>query len=147
MDGQEPVAGVAASPRRRSTDSRRKSSDGVVPNGSPNGTTLNPTPTQQPPATPNNKTPGKLRKNGSKLKLYAPRLPAVSSAMVLVLFALLAPIVDRAYHRLATEGKIVSDVSTFSHDVGRFQVKWNKVRRCKLTSARPRAEIAWFLTP
>ena len=106
MSGDEHARG--ASPTRRPATERRGS---VVPNSTP--------------PEPSPKTP-RLRKSGSKLALYAPKLPAVSSAAVLVLVALLAPVVDRAYHRLATEGKIVSDVSSFSHDVGRFQVKWNQ---------------------
>ena len=33
---------------------------------------------------------------------------------------------DLAYHRLSTEGRLVSDVPTVQHELGRFQVKWDK---------------------
>ena len=69
-------------------------------------------------------TPG--RRRGRLLQLYAPKLPVVSSAFVFGLFALLAPLLERQYHRLATDGRLVSDVPTVSHELGRFTVKWDK---------------------
>ena len=66
------------------------------------------------------------RRSGRLLPLYAPRLPVVSSAFVFGLFALLAPWLDHWYHRLATDGRLVSDVPTVSYELGRFQVKWDK---------------------
>ena len=79
------------------------------------------------------------RRSARLLQLYVPRLPVVSSTFVVILFALLAPLVDRAYHRLATEGRLASDVASVTHRVGRFQVKWdiNELRlsvRAPLTS-------------
>ena len=57
----------------------------------------------------------------------SPRLPVFSSAFVFGLFALLAPIADRAYHALSTEGRMASDVPSFAHDLGKgFVVEWDK---------------------
>lgn len=59
--------------------------------------------------------------------VYAPRVPLVSSAFVLVAYAALAPTFGKAYHALNTEGRIVSDVASGSWDVGgRFRVAWDR---------------------
>ena len=49
----------------------------------------------------------------------------MSSTFVVMLFALLAPLADRAYHKLHTEGRLASDVASVTHRVGRFHVKWD----------------------
>ena len=56
------------------------------------------------------------------MQLYAPRLPVFSSAFLLAALAVFAPAVDRAYHKLHTEGRVVSDVASVAYDVGRFTV-------------------------
>jgi sulfoquinovosidase len=67
------------------------------------------------------------RRSGRLATLYVPRLPVFSSAFVFGLFALLAPIADRAYHALSTEGRMASDVPSFAHDLGKgFVVEWDK---------------------
>lgn len=68
----------------------------------------------------------KTRRRGRLLQLYVPTFPVFSSAFVFAIFALLAPVADRAYHRLATEGRLASDVPSVAHELGRFQVKWDK---------------------
>ena len=65
------------------------------------------------------------RRSARLLQLYAPRLPVMSSTFVVMLFALLAPLADRAYHKLHTEGRLASDVASVTHRVGRFHVKWD----------------------
>jgi hypothetical protein len=66
------------------------------------------------------------RRSGRLATLYVPRLPVFSSAFVFGLFALLAPIADRAYHALSTEGRMASDVPSFAHDLGKgFVVEWD----------------------
>ena len=59
------------------------------------------------------------------MQLYAPRFPVVSSAFLLAALAVFAPAVDRAYHKLHTEGRVVSDVASVAYDVGRFTVAWD----------------------
>ena len=59
------------------------------------------------------------------MQLYAPRFPVVSSAFLLAALAVFAPVVDRAYHKLHTEGRVVSDVASVAYDVGRFTVAWD----------------------
>jgi hypothetical protein len=59
------------------------------------------------------------------VQLYAPRFPVVSSAFLLAALAVFAPAVDRAYHKLHTEGRVVSDVASVAYDVGRFTVAWD----------------------
>ena len=60
-----------------------------------------------------------------RVQLYAPRFPVVSSAFLLAALAVFAPVVDRAYHKLHTEGRVVSDVASVAYDVGRFTVAWD----------------------
>ena len=60
-----------------------------------------------------------------RVQLYAPRFPVVSSAFLLAALAVFAPAVDRAYHKLHTEGRVVSDVASVAYDVGRFTVAWD----------------------
>ena len=60
-----------------------------------------------------------------RVHLYAPRFPVVSSAFLLAALAVFAPAVDRAYHKLHTEGRVVSDVASVAYDVGRFTVAWD----------------------
>ena len=60
-----------------------------------------------------------------RVRLYAPRLPVVSSAFLVAALAVFAPAVDRAYHKLNAEGRVVSDVASVAYDVGRFTVRWD----------------------
>lgn len=53
-----------------------------------------------------------------RVQLYAPRLPVFSSAFLLAALAVFAPAVDRTYHKLHTEGRVVSDVASVAYDVG-----------------------------
>lgn len=72
------------------------------------------------------------------MQLYAPRLPVFSSAFLLAALAVFAPVVDRAYHKLHTEGRVVSDVASVAYDVGRFTVGWDKTAlRLAVTHSEP----------
>ena len=76
-------------------------------------------------------------RRGRLLQLYAPKLPVVSSAVVFAVFAVLAPVADRAYHALATEGTLASDVDTVAHDLGRFRIEWDIDALALTVSHRP----------
>ena len=77
------------------------------------------------------------------MQLYAPRLPVFSSAFLLAALAVFAPAVDRAYHKLHTEGRVVSDVASVAYDVGRFTVGWDKTAlRLAVTHSEPCDEAA-----
>jgi hypothetical protein len=77
------------------------------------------------------------------VQLYAPRLPVFSSAFLLAALAVFAPAVDRAYHKLHTEGRVVSDVASVAYDVGRFTVGWDKTAlRLAVTHSEPCDEAA-----
>ena len=72
------------------------------------------------------------------MQLYAPRLPVFSSAFLLAALAVFAPAVDRTYHKLHTEGRVVSDVASVAYDVGRFTVGWDKTAlRLAVTHSEP----------
>ena len=78
-----------------------------------------------------------------RVPLYAPRLPVVSSAFLVAALAVFAPAVDRAYHKLHTEGRVVSDVASVAYDVGGFTVRWDATAlRLVVTHEAPGEEDA-----
>ena len=73
---------------------------------------------------PTNKSPLKRAiKLVKKQLLYRPKIPIFSSAFVLAIIFIIAPYVDKTYHKISEEGRVASDLGDVGFDSGKFTVR------------------------
>jgi hypothetical protein len=58
-----------------------------------------------------------------RTQLYRPKIPIFSSAFVLAIIFIIAPYVDKTYHKISEEGRVASDLGDVRFDVGKFTVQ------------------------
>lgn len=88
-----------------------------------NGFDADPSSSSLPP-TSNNKSPLKRAiKLVKKQLLYRPKIPIFSSAFVLAIIFIIAPYVDKTYHKISEEGRVASDLGDVGFDSGKFTVR------------------------
>ena len=58
-----------------------------------------------------------------RTQLYRPKIPIFSSALVLAITFIIAPYVDKTYHKISEEGRVASDLGDVRFDVGKFTVQ------------------------
>ena len=97
------------------------------------------TPPSTPPRASNSKGRiGKLKSTKSpinravqlvktRITLYRPKFPIFSSAFVLAIIFIIAPYVDKTYHKISEEGRVASDLGDVGFDLGKFSVQVSRV--------------------
>ena len=58
-----------------------------------------------------------------RTQLYRPKIPIFSSAFVLAIIFIIAPYVDKTYHKISEEGRVAADLGDVRFDVGKFTVQ------------------------
>jgi hypothetical protein len=79
-----------------------------------------------PPTTLSNNTKSPLKRAIKLVKkqlLYRPKIPIFSSAFVLAIIFIIAPYVDKTYHKISEEGRVASDLGDVGFDSGKFTVR------------------------
>lgn len=106
-----------------STPPRRRRSIKKNDDAGKNGFDADPSSSSLPP-TSNNKSPLKRAiKLVKKQLLYRPKIPIFSSAFVLAIIFIIAPYVDKTYHKISEEGRVASDLGDVGFDSGKFTVR------------------------
>ena len=59
----------------------------------------------------------------TRITLYRPKFPIFSSAFVLAIIFIIAPYVDKTYHKISEEGRVASDSGDVGFDLGKFSVQ------------------------
>ena len=79
-----------------------------------------------PPTTSSNTNKSPLKRAIKLVKkqlLYRPKIPIFSSAFVLAIIFIIAPYVDKTYHKISEEGRVASDLGDVGFDSGKFTVR------------------------
>ena len=106
-----------------STPPRRRRKSIKNDDAGKNGFDADPSSSSVPP-TSNNKSPLKRAiKLVKKQLLYRPKIPIFSSAFVLAIIFIIAPYVDKTYHKISEEGRVASDLGDVGFDSGKFTVR------------------------
>ena len=63
----------------------------------------------------------------TRITLYRPKFPIFSSAFVLAIIFIIAPYVDKTYHKISEEGRVASDLGDVGFDLGKFSVQVSRV--------------------
>ena len=117
QEQQQQEQQLPSTPPRRRRRSIKKNDD-----AGKNGFDADPSSSSLPPTS--NKSPLKRAiKLVKKQLLYRPKIPIFSSAFVLAIIYIIAPYVDKTYHKISEEGRVASDLGDVGFDSGKFTVR------------------------
>jgi len=151
---------ATARQRRRPTPAADEQQQQQIPSTPPrrrrindagkNGFDADPSSSSLPPTTSSNTNKSPLKRAIKLVKkqlLYRPKIPIFSSAFVLAIIFIIAPYVDKTYHKISEEGRVASDLGDVGFDSGKFTVRVRSI--CFFTISfsfcNPR-ELSFLLT-
>ena len=94
-----------------------------------------------PPTTSSNTNKSPLKRAIKLVKkqlLYRPKIPIFSSAFVLAIIFIIAPYVDKTYHKISEEGRVASDLGDVGFDSGKFTVRVRRFLFFSFSFCNPR---------
>ena len=133
---------ATARQRRRTTPAADEQQQQQIPSTPPrrrrindagkNGFDADPSSSSLPPTTSSNTNKSPLKRAIKLVKkqlLYRPKIPIFSSAFVLAIIFIIAPYVDKTYHKISEEGRVASDLGDVGFDSGKFTVRVRSICR------------------